>query len=456
MIGKSYGTSAEFAYHITGRYPDWWNGARIDKGGLSFWCVGITLDSTRKVLQKELIGTNDCRVRSEVGSGFIPRECIDFDNGWIPDGARITECQIKHTSGVNNTLMFYSAENVMSLMGQSVAVIFLDEEPLKSIELYTQCKTRLANALGKNKDGMFIFTATPEIGQTPLNDLFEENEGGVFYLQSATWEDCPLISKEQREEWLAALPEWQRDMRSKGIPVRGSGTVFQVAESDITETFFNPLPHHQVIAGVDWGAINDPTVFTVSVHDTDNNEFHVIDEWVLGEKGDSDEYIRSPQHLAKLILQSEYRGIPVIVPHDSGLASEANETKGKILERNGVNVRGTFRNPTDSQMNSKYKSTSTNKSTFSIEPGLEEMRYLFSQGKLKINKKCEGFLKEIQNYYYKVNPTTGSRKYSGAEHSIDSVRYGLMSLVALKGANWGDVNSLASTGFNSFNTIQFN
>lgn len=455
-IGKSYGTAAEMTYHLTGEYPDWWEGKRINKGGLTYWCIGITLDSVRKVLQKELLGTNDCRIKGALGTGFIPRDKIELKDGFIPDGARIMECKIKHISGIHNSLMFYSAENILSLAGQSVAGIWIDEEPLKSIDLYDQCKMRLANALGKGENGFFMFTATPEVGQTPLNDLFEENEGGVFYLQSATWWDCPLWDEKRIEEELAATPEWKREMRSKGIPVRGSGTVFQVNLSTVIRQHINPLPHWKVIAGVDWGAINDPTVFNVSALDPDTGTFHCIDEWVLGEKGDSNEEIRSPQYLANLIMNSEYRGIPVIVPHDSGLASEANETKGKILTRNGVNVVGTFRNPLESQMNGKNKLSFTNKSTFSIEAGLEEMRYLFQQDKLKISENCLGLIKELPNYYYKVNQITGRKKYSGSDHSIDAARYALMSLVCNRGCNWGDVQTGMSTEFQSLNTIQFN
>lgn len=455
-IGKSYGTSAEMTYHLTGDYPDWWKGKRITKGGLTYWCIGITLDSVRKVLQKELLGTNDCRIKRDIGTGFIPRENIELKQGYITDGARLQECKIKHSSGDFNTLMFYSAENVLALAGQSVAGIWLDEEPLKSIDLYDQCKMRLANALGKGENGFFMFTATPEVGQTPLNDLFEENEGGVFYLQSATWWDCPLWDEKRIEEELAATPEWKREMRSKGIPVRGSGTVFQVNLSAVIRQHINPLPHWKVIAGVDWGAINDPTVFNVSAIDPNTGTFHCIDEWVLGEKGDSNEEIRSPQYLANLIMNSQYRGIPVVIPHDSGLASEANETKGKILQRLGVNVVGTFRNPLESQMNGKNKLSFTNKSTFSIEAGLEEMRYLFQQGKLLISENCLGLIKELPNYYYKVNPITGRKKYSGSDHSIDAARYALMSLVCNRGCNWGDVQTGISTEFQSIETIQFN
>ena len=53
MIGKSFGEAAEMSFHLTGKYPSWYEGHRLEKPILA-WCVGITGDSTRKVLQKEL------------------------------------------------------------------------------------------------------------------------------------------------------------------------------------------------------------------------------------------------------------------------------------------------------------------------------------------------------------------------------------------------------------------
>ena len=71
-IGKTYGAAHEFAYHATGQYPDWWRGFRC--GACTLWAVGISSDSTRKVLQKELIGTNDARSTQRYGMGSIRRK----------------------------------------------------------------------------------------------------------------------------------------------------------------------------------------------------------------------------------------------------------------------------------------------------------------------------------------------------------------------------------------------
>ena len=50
---------------------------------------------------------------------------------------------------------------------------------------------------------------------------------------SATWDDVPHLSPEQKTELWGSIPPYQRDARSKGIPQLGSGAIYPVAESEI-------------------------------------------------------------------------------------------------------------------------------------------------------------------------------------------------------------------------------
>lgn len=113
--GKTYGATLEFSYHLTGLYPDWWEGERVEGSGHVFWVIGITLNSVAQVIQKELLGTNDCRDKdrpnSKVGTGHLPRHTIITDHGWQPDGACLRQCLIKHKDGGENILAFWGSEN---------------------------------------------------------------------------------------------------------------------------------------------------------------------------------------------------------------------------------------------------------------------------------------------------------------------------------------------------------
>lgn len=50
----------------------------------------------------------------------------------------------------------------------------------------------------------------------------------------SSWEhDAPHLSKESRDEMLSAIPEWERDARTKGIASFGAGLIYPVPEEDI-------------------------------------------------------------------------------------------------------------------------------------------------------------------------------------------------------------------------------
>lgn len=451
--GKTYGAANEFAMHLTGRYPDWWEGLRVNDGGHTYWCVGVTLDSVRKVLQKELLGTDDATLTTLIGTGSIPRDNILMDN-IAREGKHVKSIAIRHRDGQINTLMFYGSQNEAVMMGQKVRGCLFDEEPEhRSLDIYGQIKTRLLNAGNNGVDGFLIFTATPEHGNTALNKMFDNDESGLLYLQVASVYDNESMTPEQIQEHLETIPEYQREMRIKGIPIFGDGQVFTIAEELIRFESIQPLAHWQVISAVDWGNVKDPTVWIIAVKDPDANKYYVLEEHYF----DKTEEERSAEHLARYILNSEYCAVPLIVPHDTGMKSSANETKGKILQDYGINTNSSliFRNPLESQLQiSKW--SNNNKSVRQVAPGLEEMRHMMNHDQLKIHENCYNWFNEKRSYFWKHNPVTGEVKPSGDDHCIDASRYAIMSLVSNKGCNWSDRYDMNTCQFRSFETVQFN
>jgi hypothetical protein len=72
-FGKTMCGAAELAFHLTGDYPEWWNGKRFDQP-VRAWAAGVTGKSTRDVLQEKLIGPPFRE--SEWGTGMIPKAAI--------------------------------------------------------------------------------------------------------------------------------------------------------------------------------------------------------------------------------------------------------------------------------------------------------------------------------------------------------------------------------------------
>ena len=151
-IGKSYCGAAEMAYHVTGLYPPWWNGRRY-KQPIVAWAGGVSNETTRDIVQYELLGSPDDP--AAFGSGAIPKNLIikvERKPG-VPNAKSVA--LIKHVSGGNSSLFFKAYEmGIEKWQGRSVDCVWLDEEP--SRDLYSQAVTRTLD-----RRGMVYMTFTP-------------------------------------------------------------------------------------------------------------------------------------------------------------------------------------------------------------------------------------------------------------------------------------------------------
>ena len=53
-VGKTASQAAEVAFHLTGLYPDWWEGIRFTRP-TKIWCLGVSGEQLRDVIVKELM-----------------------------------------------------------------------------------------------------------------------------------------------------------------------------------------------------------------------------------------------------------------------------------------------------------------------------------------------------------------------------------------------------------------
>ncbi len=65
-VGKTDAACYEVTCHLTGQYPDWWNGRKFNQP-IDVWLAGDTSTTVRDILQKKLFGEPN-----ELGCGFIP------------------------------------------------------------------------------------------------------------------------------------------------------------------------------------------------------------------------------------------------------------------------------------------------------------------------------------------------------------------------------------------------
>ncbi|MGL5579647.1 MAG: terminase large subunit domain-containing protein [Cetobacterium sp.] len=427
QTGKSYGAAYEFAMHVTGLYQDYYEGDRIEGSGYDFWCIGIKLDSTARVIQKLLFGTEDMRNEDAIGTGAIPRRMIDFES-ISKDGKRLLSARVKHVSGGYNTISFFAAEQGQNgLMGSVVKFVWIDEEhEHKGVEVYAQCVTRTATTKGH-----ILMTATPEFGMTPLQKMFEDARGGDdLYIASASWDDAPHLDEEDIKRLLANIPEWQRDMRRHGLPVLGSGAVFPCKDEDLMCEDITPRDHWPVIVGLDFSSVNDASVISFVCHNTDDDIYYLYKEIYINEIEN-----KNPDYMSDCILNGETPYIPCISPHDGGLNSASPTSKAKIMISRGVNVQSeSFYNGTELSLSFK------DKKNFHREPGLEYMRKLIRDGRFKVCKSCVKFYEEKRSLFYSPKPN-GGIETKGKDDSIDACRYALISLVGNRGLPYGQCKS---------------
>lgn len=144
-LGKSAAGAIEFAFHVTGLYdlyqdPEGWKGRRYKKP-LSCFCIGITSDSVRNVLQYELLGIKSAKQldnqefdgegKGVLGSGSIPLYCINKES-IIRDGDRVISFKVKHHDEFGNfdgwsEIQFLStAQGQHVMMGVAKDLIWLD------------------------------------------------------------------------------------------------------------------------------------------------------------------------------------------------------------------------------------------------------------------------------------------------------------------------------------------
>ena len=154
----------EMTCHLTGRYPDWWEGRQFTRP-IKAWAAGKTNETTRDTVQEILMGESvklpDGR-RTFDGTGLIPGDLIGgltFKKG----GSDLIDiAKVRHVSGGWSRLGIKSYEQGRGAFeGTAQHVIWLDEEP--PLDVYSECLIRTATTGGIT---MLTFTPLEGINET--------------------------------------------------------------------------------------------------------------------------------------------------------------------------------------------------------------------------------------------------------------------------------------------------
>lgn len=212
--GKTYGGCGEGAYHLTGYYPDDWEG-RVFDHPVRMWAASDSLERTRDILQSGYLG-ND----SEGIIGTIPPHLIIKITYRKGDAAE--KVYVQHKNGGISVLQFKSYDQKRKkFQGTSQHVIHLDEEP--PLDVYTECLLRILDC-----SGIVYTTMTPLSGMTKVCQKFMRNsvagvpKNGIVY-DLMTWEDNPYLPEAEKKRLLQTLSPRELASRRDGIPDAGGG-----------------------------------------------------------------------------------------------------------------------------------------------------------------------------------------------------------------------------------------
>ena len=268
QIGKTTAGAFEVACHMTGMYPDWWQGRRWGKATKG-WVCGKSSQVVRDVQQKQLCG--EPGVDALLGTGMIPKECFSEK----PSPARgidsfMDTISVRHVSGGTSIAKLKTYEQGWEkFQGDTVDWFWCDEEP--DMRIYMECLTRIAHT-----DGMGFTTFTPLAGATELVRRFRNEESKKRAMLTMTIDDVPW-SDEKKAEHIARYPAYLRGAKLYGVPMMGEGAVFDCPEDSLREA---ALPveqsgHWPRLWGLDFG-FSHPFAAVLIGWDKDSDIVHVL------------------------------------------------------------------------------------------------------------------------------------------------------------------------------------
>lgn len=170
QLGKTIAGGAEWAMHLTGRYPDWWDGAVFEKP-VTFWAAGVTGDSTRDNPQRILIGPP--AMEHAWGRGMIPADALgEITRGRFAANA-IDTAIVKFGGGGDvqagdSQIGFKTYEQGREKwQGPTLDGVWFDEEPPSDV--YAEGLTRTNRG---QRSQFTMITFTPLKGMSDVVSLF--------------------------------------------------------------------------------------------------------------------------------------------------------------------------------------------------------------------------------------------------------------------------------------------
>lgn len=385
--GKTVAGLYALTCHLTGLYPAWWQGKRFQRP-IHAVVAGDSSKTVREIVQTKLLGPY-----SRPGTGILPGATLTrtVPKPGVPEA--IEMARTTHVSGGESVVRFQSYDQGRdAFQGVELDVVLLDEEP--PLAIYTEALVRTMTT-----NGLVMLTFTPLLGLSdtvlqflPDGQFPETPAQGSKYIINMTWDDVPHLDAAVKAELLAAIPPYQRDARSRGIPVLGAGVVYPVPEDAYLVDPFELPRHWRRCFALDigwnrtaalWGAYNPDT-----------------DTWTLYH-----EYYGSHQEpsVHASAIKAPGPWVPGVIDPAARGRSQAD----------GVSLLETYTNlglPLDVAKNA-------------VESGIYAVWERLSQGRLQVFRTLTNLRKELRLYHRDDK----GRIVKVDDHLVDCARYMVLS-----------------------------
>lgn len=302
------------------------------------------------------------------------------------------EVELITTQGGVSSLVLRGWESIETLRGQKFDFIVIDE--IASMRNWWVNWQEIIRPTLTDTKGHGLFISTPK-GFNHWYDIFNlESKDEDYKSFHFTSYDNPFLPEEELNKARKELTEDRFAQEYLADFRKTEGLVYKEF-SRMKHLFgdeeLKQLRSVEIIAGIDFGFTNPTAVITIK-KDYDNT-YWVTDEWYKRNKTD--------QEVAEYVASCGFNKV---------FPDPESPSAIKELVNRGINVREVIKNKD------------------SIKNGIDKVRELFKNNKLKVHKRCENLILELETYSYPEKRSDHNEEENPIkenDHALDALRYAL-------------------------------
>ena len=314
----------------------------------------------------------------------------------------IDQCEIRYKSGGTSIVKFMTYDmQDQAWESDTVHLIWYDEEPEES-------KWDAGAGRIVTTQGLRILTTTPIFGMsTVIRGFYPTPDAPHKGFTLAGIEDALHIPAAKREDVIARFKPWERRCRVEGIPVLGSGMVYDVPEEVIKIKPFAIPSYWPRLLGMDLGGGSAPTCFVELNWDRDHDVIYLSHSYKHVDP-------RISTHAQAMRLRGLW--IPVAWPHDGRTKDRAGDgiSWADTYRQHGLRMLPTFAQFQDGG--------------YAVEPGITRIGDRLATQRLRVFEHLTDWFDEYRFYHREEGLIVKEH-----DHLMDATRTGVMMI------SWGAV-----------------